>query len=353
MQTTETVTNQSNAEAAATAAVATTTTINTAMDTASLPTNPPAPGDGEAKTLTIRRSPKFKNRAEVVQTTETVTDQSNAEAGATAAVATTTTINTAMDTASLPTNPPAPGDGEAKTLTIRRSPKFKNRAEVVQTTETVTNQQHAIAQVKPDRSVAETIDTAMDTAILPTNPPVPAAGEAKALEIVIDPKFKNRAKVTQRTETAVKLEMAEKSFTDYDGTKSRYEADNLTETELNTKLAALSTSTRTTAVFGPSREFADRFHLSYDTHPIGGAGRPGDAFTNGTIEWTADSRAGVSTYFGMKWTTSASTAQTWVTGTPTGSYSAYTVAKVDVDGIKTWVHPLGSGRFLAVRVRQQ
>ena len=346
-----TVVDQVINEESVEAAVTTDVVIHTAADVDL--TIPPTVADGTAVQVWNDPSIRAKNKRKTTQTTETVTNQSNAEAGATAAVATTTTINTAMDTASLPTNPPAPGDGEAKTLTIRRSPKFKNRAEVVQTTETVTNQQHAIAQVKPDRSVAETIDTAMDTASLPTNPPVPSAGEAKALEIVIDPKFKNRAKVTQRTETAVKLEMSAKSFTDYDGTKSWYEADNLTETELNTKLAALSTSTRTTAVFGPSREFAGRFYLSYATHPIDGAGSTGDAFTAGTIEWVAVSRAGVSTYFGLKWTTSASTAQTWLTTDPTGSYSHYTARKVDVDGIKTWVHPLGRGRFLAVRVRQK
>jgi hypothetical protein len=124
---------------------------------------------------------------------------------------------------------------------------------------------------------------------------------------------------------------------------------NLTWAELVTALAAIDPTKNASPSISISREFVGRFDLTINQAEINSSGSSGDAFATGDVEYTATSRLGITTYIGIKWTTSKTAAQTWITTAPT---APYTMIMLNVDGVMTFPRPQGRGRFMAVRVWQ-
>lgn len=216
---------------------------------------------------------------------------------------------------------------------------------------TAVDQTQTEVEVKASQTITRTTHTQLADGSLPANPPVPANGESKVLRIV-PTAHKARNQVTEETRAGVKLEK-NTTWTDADGSNRNYEGSNLTASEVTTQLGTVTATNRIEVSCTPSPEYKNLFNLFIRERPPSQSSASGDMFGSGDVEYEVTSSAGVRTYIGIKYTTSKTSAKNWLTTAATtfNSYT-YTTIKLSVDGIKTFPHPLGRGRFMAVRVWQ-
>ena len=132
VRTTETAVDQQQTVSDINAAVHTTQTRNTAMPAATAAAVSTTPASGETRSVEITPHPKFKDVCEVRQVTEVAQNQTNTETSVSATRVTTQTVQTQMDTGSLPATPTAT-TGQVDSLTVEPT-RFPDRARVTVTT---------------------------------------------------------------------------------------------------------------------------------------------------------------------------------------------------------------------------
>lgn len=174
--------------------------INTQQSASSLPTAPPAPAAGQVKSLKLEPTP-YKDRVRTTEETKTAVNQTQTKREVRADMTESVAVNTQVSTDALPTNPPVPDAGQTKSLDIIPT-EFKDRAKTVEATRTAINQTITAREVRADETTSATVNTQIADSALPTNPPVPDAGQIKSLKI--EPtEFKERNKTTEETRAAI------------------------------------------------------------------------------------------------------------------------------------------------------